>query len=252
VTSAGWRAALLALGSAGWAVSGCTVPLAAELDGHDANRIVAALDASGIVSAREAEPGVSGRYRIEIARADSVRAVAVLGELGLPRAAVTDREANLEQGALVPSRAAERARLLRATAAEVERTVEDVDGVLTARVHLAAPGKDPLSPEPPPTARASVLVRYRGSTSPLTAADVQRLVAGAVPGLLPAEVAVVQTAVAERSTGPELVRVGPFVTPRPMAGLLRVTLAAALLLNVALVAAAGLLYRRARRSRVAR
>ena len=54
---------------------------------------------------------------------------------------------------------------------------------------------DPLAAEAKPrtAARAAVLLKVRGERAPLPACDVQKLVAGSVPGLDPAAVAVVVT-----------------------------------------------------------
>ena len=48
------------------------------------------------------------------------------------------------KGSLVPSEAAEHAQLVAAIAGELERSLEGIDGVLTARVHLNVPAPSPL------------------------------------------------------------------------------------------------------------
>ena len=94
----------------------------------------------------------------------------------------------------------ERARLLHALSGELARSVEALDGVVEARVHLAPTPDDPLRTGAAPAARAAVLVNVRAGQrqriEPLLA-GIQALVAGAVPGLDPAQVAVV---LAEAST----------------------------------------------------
>jgi len=77
-------------------------------------------------------------------------------------------------------------------AGELERSLRGLDGVVSVRVHLAVPVQDALSPDETPTQpSASVLLRHRGAQPPIATNDVQRLVAGAVPGLRPAQVSVV-------------------------------------------------------------
>src|SRR6185436_18217123 len=98
----------------------------------------------------------------------------------------------LGKGSVVPSRAAEHARVVTGTGDELERSLRGLDGVLSARVHLGVPAHDPLAlEEKAPVATASVLIRHRGATPPIAAGEVQRLVSGAVSGLAPDQVSVV-------------------------------------------------------------
>ncbi len=97
----------------------------------------------------------------------------------------------LGKGQLVPSADAERAQYAAGLAGELERSLETVDGVLRARVHLSLPDPDPLRDAPTPKATASVLLSLRAGATPLKADDVQKLVAAAAPSLAPADVVVV-------------------------------------------------------------
>lgn len=138
--------------------------------------------------------------------------------------------------ALVPSREDDHARLLLTTGNELARSLESIDGVLGARVHLAVSWHDPLSDSQEPAATASVLLRHRGRTPPVDDRQVQTLVASAVPGLAPDRVAVVRISEAATAAPPELARVGPFTTTRDSASRLRAALAVLSSLNIALVA----------------
>jgi type III secretion protein J len=139
------------------------------------------------------------------------------------------------KGALVPSEAAEHAQLVAGIAGDLERSLQGVDGVLSARVHLNVPSPSPLRDTAPPRGTASVLLEHRGSTPPLSSDSVQRLVAGGVAGLLPTDVAVV---LVSRATPPrpwgetELGHVGPIAVARTSLRRLQ----AALVALVALVA----------------
>jgi type III secretory pathway lipoprotein EscJ len=130
-----------------------------------------------------------------------------------------------------------------------------VNGVLSARVHLAVPVRDALDAEtqnaPHPT--ASVLIRHRGAQPPIATEEIQRLVAGAVPGLDPREVSVVATpvAAAARSIDHELTRFGPVTIARTSLGALRVIVAGAILLNLVLLSAIALLWSRIRKTEAA-
>jgi type III secretory pathway lipoprotein EscJ len=95
-----------------------------------------------------------------------------------------------------------------------------------------------------------VLIRHRGATPPLAASDVQRLVAGAVPGLLPEQVSVVMLPAAPRTRAGEqrLARLGPLTVAKSSLFGLRVMVGLAVLLNAALLACVLALWSRLRRA----
>jgi type III secretory pathway lipoprotein EscJ len=117
--------------------------------------------------------------------------------------------------------------------------------VVSVRVHLAVPPKDALDPtQQPSPPSASVLVRHRGSTPPIAQAEVQRLVAGAVPGLTADHVSVVMT-MAKTSAlkaDRELSRFGPITVTRASLSPLRLIVVAVVLLNLTLIGALLLLW----------
>jgi type III secretion protein J len=129
----------------------------------------------------------------------------------------------MDKGALVPGQAAEHAQFVAGLAGDLQRSLEGVDGVLSARVHLNVPVADPLRDAPPAKTTASVLLEHRGSTPPLSSDSVQRLVAGGIPGLAPADVTVVLVSRPVASIAGEslLVHVGPIAVARGSASLLK-------------------------------
>ena len=143
------------------------------------------------------------------------KALDLLRSLGLPR----DRRHGFAevygQPSLIPTPSEERARYLEALGGEIERTLETADGVVSARVHLVLEETDPLAVDAKPrtAARAAVLLKVRGGRAPLPDGDVQKLVAGSVPGLDPAAVAVVVTRAPDSRRGAE----GSLARARPAA-----------------------------------
>ena len=139
------------------------------------------------------------------------------------------------QPSLIPTATQERALHLVALCGELARTLETIDGVLTARVHVSLPEDNPLreaGPRPEPA--AAVLIKAR-SENAVSADDVRRLVAGSVDGLSPAKVNVVMSV----SQGPSAVTVplayvGPFRVARQSRTLLLGTMVTALGLLIAL------------------
>src|SRR5688572_12358055 len=68
------------------ALLGCSVPIASGLDETDANRVVVALEGSGIAADKEIDPTNEGRFRVSVARDDAAGAATVLGQENLPPA----------------------------------------------------------------------------------------------------------------------------------------------------------------------
>jgi type III secretion protein J len=247
--------ALAAVGLLG--LLGCGVPVEAGLDDAEANRVFLALDRAGVDATKEQDPSSEGRWRINVAREDVPRALAAMKEDGLPKGSAA--EGSPAQGALVPSQAAERAQLMAGTADSLRLSLESIDGVLRARVHLAAPDtfgapgallRDTAAPFT--RGSASVLFEYRGATPPVSADSVQRLVAGAVAGLATTDVAVVMvpvTAPPSSSTG-VLGHVGPIAVARSSMAKLEAALAALVSITAILAAAVLGLYSRLARARV--
>lgn len=69
---------------------------------------------------------------------------AVLVEHNLPRDARPGLASLASEAGLIPSRSDERAKLMGAIAGELERTLETIDGVVSARVHIVLPERDAL------------------------------------------------------------------------------------------------------------
>jgi type III secretion protein J len=233
---------------------GCSVPVAGGLAESDASQAAVVLEKNGIASEKERDPEQEGTYRVLVGRDDAPSALAVLSAEGLPPRTSPGVLDALGKGSLVPSRLAEHAKLVSGTSGELERSLRALDGMLSARVHLAVPPRDPLAlGDQVIPATASVLLRHRGPTPPIAAAEVQRLVAGAVPGLAPAQVSVVMTSApaSARLGERELSRVGPLTLTRASMSPLRWIVAVAVLLNAVLLGCLFLVWSRWRRTQLA-
>jgi type III secretion protein J len=232
---------------------GCAVPIVNGVEESDANRVVVALDENGIASDKEADPQAEGRFRVLVARDDASGAAQVLKQEALPPPSTKGVLEAMGEGGLVPSRTAEHAKLIAGTAGDLERSLRAVDGVLSARVHLAVPARSAFDGEPKTEITASVLIRHRGSTAPVSTPDVKGLVAGAVPGLSPEKVSVVLTPAptAARPVERELSRLGPITVTRGSLTPLRAGVAAVALVNLVLIGALLALWVKMRRAHAA-
>ena len=250
----GMRSVSVALGIF-WAVGlcGCAVPVAAGLDETDANRVVVALDQTGVDALKEADPTVEGKFRVMVPRDDAARSLLTMADEQLPRSKPHSL-GDEGKGQLVPSQASEHAQIALGMSGELEKTLVSIDGVLSARVHLNVPTRDPLRDDKPPKSTASVLVEHRGATPPLAVESIQRLVSGGAPGLAPVDVAVVFVPHVARGGGgrSDMGHVGPIAVARSSTTTLKIALAA---LVLAIVVLAGLvlgLYSRLGRLRIER
>jgi type III secretion protein J len=220
-------------------LAACSTPIRHGLEEPSANEVVSALERAGIGAEKARDEATSPTsFLVRVSQGDAVRALDVLQTLGLPR----DRRPGLAETyahpSLIPTPTEERARYLDALSGEIARTLETVDGVLSARVHLVLEELDGLEGKPRLPARAAVLLKTSGGV-PIKEADVQKLVAGSVPGLQAAAVAVVSTPAAEVKGGGGMTPVGPLRvtagTRSLLVGALVVALAVLALLAVLLL-----------------
>lgn len=173
------------------------------LDETQANRVVVALAEAGVQGRADRGEGEGAGFTVAVDAADAGRARRVLAERELPRQRAPGFAEVFAKGSLVPTPVEERALYHHALAGELSRSLETLDGVIEARVHLALPAPDPLRPEASRPPRAGVLVKVRPEArSRLEAleAGIRSLVAGAAEGLDPASVSVV---LAETTPAPQ-------------------------------------------------
>ncbi len=233
--------------------AGCEAAVQGGLSEVEANRIVVALQVERIGARKEPEAGGGQEATWQvIVPADEVGvALQVLRANNLPREEDPGFGEVFGAGSMVPTATEERARWIEAVSGELARSLEAIDGVLDARVHIALPDeREFLLDEERPRPRASVLLKYEGAKAPYDPASVQQLVAGAVHGLEPAQVAVVgvPAPASARPEAPPLVHLGPIAVTRGSAPILKGVLAAALGLLVLMALAILFLLARRRRA----
>jgi len=186
---------------------GCSARVQQGMDERQANEIQTVLTERGFRARKTMEDGRPPTWTVEVDPADAADAVRILAELGLPRARPAGVRELLRPG-LVPDPVEQHALLLEAQAGELARTLEAVDGVVSARVHLVRPQPARAGAATPPT-KAAVYLRARPSTAAHLQSmrdELRGLVAGAVEGLEPLGVTLVVsevvTTVPARSSAP--------------------------------------------------
>lgn len=195
----------------GLLAAGCSARVQHGLDERQANEIQTVLLEHGFGARKVMEDGRPPTWAIEVESADSADAVRVLAELGLPRARPAGVRELLKPG-LVPDALEQHALLVEAQSGELARTLEAVDGVVSARVHLVRP-QPTRSGVPAVPTKAAVYLRARPSAAGhlrAMAGELRALVAGSVEGLEPGAVTLVVSEVVSA--------VPPRVPPTPRSG----------------------------------
>lgn len=177
----------------------CSVELYSNLNQRQANEIVATLMRHGIPAQREA--GKDGNMTVSVQKGRFAEAMAILDESGLPKQEFQTLGDVFKRDGLVSSPVEERATMIYGLSQELSQTISDIDGVLSARVHLVLPENDPLRQRLVPSS-ASVFIRHRASV-PMNELipQVKMLVAKGIAGLTYDNVSVTLIPVA--ATAPE-------------------------------------------------
>jgi type III secretion protein J len=231
------------------ATVGCSAALESGLEEPQADAVVVALHAQGIGAEKVAGAGNDAGFEVRVSADDVGPALRVLRESGLPAAREPGIHEVFGAGGLIPTATEERARLSMALAGELAATLERVDGVLDARVHIALPDRRlGLMDDAPQRPRASVLLKHHAGPAPYDEAAVRALVAGAVDGMLAEDVSVMPVIAPPPSDSRQaLVALGPVSVTRGSAASLRTILIAGLLGYTALALVILVLVTRSRR-----
>ncbi len=124
------------------ALAGCRVEVYDKLSQRDANEITALLMSASIDAKRVEDK--DGTFAVEVPESNFAAAVTLIADNGLPRPQFKSMVDVFDNDRLISSPSEERARLGYAVSQELSQTVSEIDGVVSARVHLATPALDPL------------------------------------------------------------------------------------------------------------
>lgn len=161
---------------------GCDKPviLNSGLSENDANDIISELSKYKIGAKKEiSKEGVT--VNVE---ADTIeRSVQILNAAGLPHKSRTNLGEVFQKSGIISSPLEERARYIYALSQELESTLSQIDGIVTARVSVVLPER--IAPgEPVQPASAAVFIKYTSNLDPDSYEPrIRRLVAASIPGL---------------------------------------------------------------------
>lgn len=188
-----WLVMLGLVGAAAliWSVIGADAgrPLYQGLDDADRAAVAQALDGAQVKYNIDSNSGA-----ITVSDADFYKAKMLLAQEGLPKSAPTGDQM-IESLPMGASRAVEGERLRSAREMDLARTIEAIDAVASARVHLAVQQPSVFLRESAKPSASVMLKLYQGRQ--LSDAQVQaivHLVSSSVPGMSPDDVSVVDQA----------------------------------------------------------
>ncbi len=188
------------------ALAGCKAELYGNLSEREANEVVAALLGVGIPASKTT--GRGGAVAVQVDEVRFAEAMAVLKDRGLPGETYQSMGEVFAKEGIVSSPVEERARFIYAMSQELGQTIAEIDGVLSARVHVVLPETDMLGRNFKPSS-ASVFIRHRSTVQidPYMS-QIKMLVANSLEGLIYDNITVV--------TVPAAVRAGTGVQPTEM------------------------------------
>lgn len=226
-------------------LSGCKEIVINDLDEPSANQILSALEQQGINALKEKR--IDGRkttYTISVNQGQSTSARTVLQELGLPKPKRPGIVDVFGEPGMLPTTTQEQALLTQALMGEIAQTIERIDGIQEARVHLVLPEKHRFGSAETSNStspKASVLIKAHNQYG-ITEEQIQKLVAGGIAGLTPHNVTVIvsrsSSSVSAAKPTQSLVKLGPFwVASQSKTGLwISVTVLLLLVVGLALFA----------------
>ncbi|WP_249791463.1 type III secretion system inner membrane ring lipoprotein SctJ [Bradyrhizobium sp. SRL28] len=168
---------------------GCKADLYSKVQEREANEMLALLLSKGVDAVRvTAKDGTS---TIQVEEKRLAFSIELLNLEGLPRHPFKNLGEVFKGSGLVASPIEERARYVYALSEELSRTISDIDGVISARVHVVLPKNDLLRQDTMPSS-ASVFIRHNSNAKlSLLLPQIKMLVANSIEGLSYDKVAVV-------------------------------------------------------------
>lgn len=158
--------------------------LLAGLDAKDAAAVTAKLDADGVTYKLS-----GGGSTVLVPQADLDKERLSVASAGLPAGSTQDGWAAFDKQGLTSSSFQQQVAYQRALEQTLAGSLQEIDGVRSAQVHLALPEKRLFSEDQQP-ARAAVLLQTSGTLADDAVDAMTHLVSSAVPGLAPKDVSI--------------------------------------------------------------
>lgn len=164
-------------------LAGCSegIILNSNLTEQEANDIIAELNRYQIDGEKKIEKtGIT----VKVSKAEFEKSIHILNAAGLPKKEKSNLGVIFQKSGVISSPLEERARYIYALSQEVESTLEKIDGVIIARVHIVLPER--IAPgEPVQPASTSVFIKHQENLMPdAISSRIVKLVSTSIPGLI--------------------------------------------------------------------
>lgn len=161
-------------------LAGCQTEIYSNLPEREVNDMMSVLLDAGVQATKIA---VDDGFALNVDSSNVQRALEVLNANGLPRGARESIGQVFAKSGIVSSPFEERVRYVYALSEEVAQTLQEIDGVLVARVHIVMPEAPALGEVAKPSS-AAVFIRTReGYDLEYLTPQIRRLVANSIEGL---------------------------------------------------------------------
>ncbi|MFT7108650.1 MAG: type III secretion protein J [Psychrobacter glaciei] len=169
-------------------LTGCKTELYGGLSEKEGNHMFAILYKAGISVDKKTDKDRFVTLLVE--KEQSASAIDTLNNHGYPKDHFTNLGDVFSKEGLISSPTEEKARLIYALSQEISSTLSQIDGVLTARVHVVMPDKSEYGKKPEPTS-ASVFIKHTSDTNlDALTGKIRLLVANSIIGLTEKQVSV--------------------------------------------------------------
>lgn len=159
----------------------CDIDLYTNLGEREANAMVAVLLRDGVPASRKLQD--NGQLTVVVDEKRFSEAMSLLDDAGLPGQSFSNMGQVFKSNGLVSSPVQDRAQMVYALSEELSHSVSEIDGIISARVHVVLPDNDLLKRVISPSS-ASVLVRYDPATDiNQLIPQIKTLVANGISGL---------------------------------------------------------------------
>lgn len=171
-------------------LTGCGgVPLYTNMPEQTVNEMLALLLDHGVAARKK--PGEKGTWDLMVDDGVFASAMDVLSANGYPREGFESVGDAYKRQGLVSSPREERARFLHALSRSLAQTISQIDGVLSARVHLVVPEPNPLLDTQLPSSAAVFVKHSRESQIDGFIPQIKQLVQNSIQGLAYEKISVV-------------------------------------------------------------
>jgi len=157
-----------------------TVELQTNIPENDANEMVGVLLKAGVFAEKKTtKEGAT----VLVPEADIGQAMSILTANGLPRKQISGLGEIFKKDGMISTPLEERARYIFGLSQELEKTLSQIDNVVSARVHVVLPER--IAPgEPIMPSASAVFIKYRkGLDVDLMTPRIRNMVSNSIPGL---------------------------------------------------------------------